>query len=116
MSRRKSSEPKCSLFWCHGEVYANGLCSAHYHNQNRNGGTIKLGEDAQALLGYATRTHVVFANIVNRCWQDQEGVRVCRYCGCAEHSPNCIVVSVSALMDGVPTGGRMARNSSQPGG
>lgn len=113
---RKKIEGKCALWWCRSDVYADGLCINHYRNKQRHG-EVQLRGDALALYGYAAKSHVVFANIVNRCWQDQGGVRVCRYCGELEqHSPNCIVVSVSGLMEGVPVGGRMAKTSPPQGG
>lgn len=117
MGRKKATEPKpkCKLWFCRKESWIGGLCVNHYRNMQRHG-FIQLRGDAQALYGYAVKSHVVFSNIINRCWKTLplDLTKECRYCGHVYpgHYFSCVVVSVSGLMDGVPLGGRMGETHS----
>ena len=92
--------PKCALWWCPTrKVYAQGLCSAHYHKMLRNRGAVRLNTDSRALLAHIERTNVLLTSLTEQCWRSDGHQRVCRYCNCVEmHAPSCVVVTAQGLL------------------
>ncbi len=94
-------DAECRLWFCHDKSYAQGLCLRHYRNKERNGGEVRLGRDARALLSHIMREQVLIASIVEGCWEMRlDGASECRYCGCTRpnHSPRCIVLTAESLV------------------
>jgi hypothetical protein len=88
---------KCKLWWCPEGHYAEGLCTRHYRSKRR-WGEVRLGSDARALYAHIQRTQVLLTGIVEHCWRESGGFRLCRHCHAPEHDPNCIVLTAQSLL------------------